>query len=879
MVRVKYLITFFMFVLALALFSGIYSASFVLGDANHSLREIYGPSENISGWVNISFTNENTNSILSDTLGNSIELFELINKSINSGYSYSCNPLGCLTDYNAENGETTKTFTLNSGNSTLYGLKFTGNVITVNSVNFDLQSDAPVSCESQIKVDIFDDGEIDYTNENIFSGAGCSNLKSYGCFDAGASTEEPSINTVPYCQKIELSESPGFEVGAWVQNVSGNLLLKMEVYDLESGVPLASCALPDFSGTGEISCTIDYPLKESEEHFVCISAIGGTGNYKIKMNSNPSPGCGFYGLPPQTNNPAAYGIFAEGKNFDAVGTLSVQNSLPSGNTMGGLVNQYILDNYGSFNCTSGCVVPIRFISGENQNLTISGLSANYEKTSGLLSENKFFDLTETPAKINSGFGKFFLNNGGFSVPSTKGNYTFNLELNSENVFSEKVSVADVPEIDSLTPISTASGFPTEFSVGITSSREVVNYFWDFGDGGIGTTTVNKVTHTYSSIGEYDLLVTAVDNGSFSSSRTFVINVSSPKNLINRTLKSTKENIDRIKTQILSFDLFTQQSIDSALGLDSAESEIERLEELFKNSTNETEYSSIVRDLIIINIPQSVLESESTSSPITFFPDRDDIELGILERITGETFNSSNENGYLNGVILWNQENIDSKIDFKEISGEFKTSVEPIVRIFEFEVDEKKDIGGSYFLIMPKLEGLMFGGGVSSNEEGGFVYVDLSGVRNGKVSFSTTEDVDFLNLPAFISPGFSRLSVLDILPPEDKEDSRLTIFILSIVLLVVIAGIVYVILRSWYKKKYEDYLFKNKNDLYNIVNYVHNAKKKGLGGKEIGDHLKKAKWSSEQIKYVMKRYVRKGTMMMDIPVSKAIGKLNKKNGIK
>ena len=64
--------------------------------------------------------------------------------------------------------------------------------------------------------------------------------------------------------------------------------------------------------------------------------------------------------------------------------------------------------------------------------------------------------------------------------------------------------------------------------------------------------------------------------------------------------------------------------------------------------------------------------------------------------------------------------------------------------------------------------------------------------------------------------------------------------------------VYIFMMYWYKKKYESYLFKNKNDLYNIVNYVKNAKAKGKTNKEVLEALKKSGWSAEQIKYVMKK---------------------------
>ena len=51
----------------------------------------------------------------------------------------------------------------------------------------------------------------------------------------------------------------------------------------------------------------------------------------------------------------------------------------------------------------------------------------------------------------------------------------------------------------------------------------------------------------------------------------------------------------------------------------------------------------------------------------------------------------------------------------------------------------------------------------------------------------------------------------------------------------------------------------------MVNYVHNSKKKGMKNKEMEENLKKAKWSSEQVTYVMKKYAGERTGMFEIPI--------------
>ena len=167
--------------------------------------------------------------------------------------------------------------------------------------------------------------------------------------------------------------------------------------------------------------------------------------------------------------------------------------------------------------------------------------------------------------------------------------------------------------------------------------------------------------------------------------------------------------------------------------------------------------------------------------------------------------------------------------------------------------------------MPKLEGLEFEQGALVKEtEDGFVYVDVSGVNS--ISFRITENVDFQTLPAFISPSISQLSLTDInIQPEARPKWAILILVLG--LLTLLGLVVYVILEKWYRVKYENYLFKNRNDLYNIVNYVHNSKKRGLSNSQISDNLRKAKWNSEQTRYVVKKYAGERTGMIELPFTK------------
>ncbi|MBS3086481.1 PKD domain-containing protein [Candidatus Pacearchaeota archaeon] len=867
----KGLFAFFLLALFVVLFVNLVSADFAVGNKSHSIETRYGQSETVKGWVNISLINEPINSLFQDSRNNSITLIDLLKK--NSSYVYSCSPTNCSTGYASASGEVSKTFNLSIGQSKTLGLRFTGDVTQVNSINFNLNSDALESCENQITIDILSNGEVDVVNNKVGS-ASCSSLRTYGCYNSNIEKEENLISETPYCQRINLSNSQGFKIGAFVKKNSGSRTLEAVIYEDNSRV--ANCVLSNASGNfEEVSCDVNYSVISPRRFYVCVNSVSGVGDYRIRGNPSPVQGCGFFGNPIPSSTPGAYEIFAEGKGFAPVGNLQIQNSLPSGINFGSLVYNYILSKYGNLNCNPECVVPIKFTSGANQRITITELSMSYQKTTGLVSENRFYELSETPARISSGFKPIYLNDGSFSVPEAVGSYNFSLKLGSRNVVSQEVNVTDIPRIVSLNPTTTASVYPTDFIASVNSAAGIKKYFWDFGDNKTQITTTNSTRYTYNATGNYKITLTVTDTRNLSSSKTFNISVRSPKNLINTTIIKTKDNLDRINTQMANFDVFSQESIDSVLRIENTTQEIATLETRFNSAQSDAEYNQIVTRLLKLPVfPKSISETKTATS-ITFSPERESINLEVIKNAAGGDYDSNNQDSYVDAVISWNQENIDSKVTFKEFIGSYDGDLRSIVKVFELEV-ANKGTGDSYFLIMPKLEGLGFERGVLVREDQGYVYVDITNME--RISFYTTDAVDFTNLPAFISPGINRLSLTNTgesIPGEEKP--KWVIFILVIIFLVIAAFIVYVILQEWYRKRYENYLFKNRNDLYNMANYIHNSKKKGLSNKDISENLKKAKWGSEQVNYAMKKYAGERTGMFEIPITSLFKKNPKTYG--
>jgi len=866
----------------IAAFVGIISAGFQVGNGeggNYSIEKIYGQESNLIGWINISFTDESLESMLEDNFGNSITLEKFL--EINPSYIHTCNPQNCGEDFSSSNGEAVKVVSLSPGSSELVGFVLTGDIVLINSVTFDAASDGDEnSCISPLKLDFIDDGIIESQSEILVDEI-CSSENDYGCFDIAQGDGSQEFNLISgstYCQRINLSESPGFSVGAWVKELSASSELTMTLYR-DDGLEVSNCVLPSITSEGEYSCDIDYATSGGD-HFVCISSGAGDGDYNIRGESNSAEECGFFGEPIRGET-AAYQIFARNKMFGIPGTQNVVNSLSDGRTLSLIVQDYIIERYGTsgglIRCSDGvgCVVPLNILSGLNQQVTLSNLLINYERQSGIVTENRFYDVTKVPAKISSDFQRIYMDNAGFVLPGDVGNYSLSLSLGGVSVLSENIEIKDAPIINSVKPTETASAFPTEFEIEITSSSNITEYEWDFGDNSSGTTFENKNTHTYSSIGIYDLIITVTDSKDISSSKIFSINVSSPKNLIEDSLAKLNSNVEKIKEDINALDLFYKQGITSVLNLDSIEANIKAFEQAFDSATGEEDYNAIITDLIKVEIPQGIIKTISAEG-VSFFNTQKNVDMDALKEIGGGDYGSK-ESAYQDSVLFWQNENVDIKVSFNEFSSE-QDSIKPIIKIFEIDISEKKNIDHDYYLVIPNLKNIGFKNNLQI-QGNGYSYVVLGG--NSRVSFYTTEEVDFTNLPVFVAPPISRLSVTEdlILDDGERESRSKLIVTLVIVLLVVLSFTVYIIMQEWYKKKYENYLFKNKNDLYNMVNYVNVAKRKGLKKGEIEKNLRKAGWSSEKVRFVMKKYAGKKTGMFEIPIGKIIRKADKSSNNK
>jgi hypothetical protein len=333
------------------------------------------------------------------------------------------------------------------------------------------------------------------------------------------------------------------------------------------------------------------------------------------------------------------------------------------------------------------------------------------------------------------------------------------------------------------------------------------------------------------------------------------NVMSNNNLIQKTLNTKKSQLNISKNEIAKYDLFVQKVLNQAMNITSSENTLEELEFQYENAETNEEYTEILNNLSLIKIPTGISQTINTNS-IVFYARDQDINLAILREIGGGNYEGQTSE-YVDAIKYWNNENLDTYLTFKEIVISYGSNEKINLRIFRFEFGANKGNEDVVYLILPKMENMIFQDILPSQigeSSSGYIYINIMEVSDN-VLFSTTQDVNFLDIPAFISPPLDSLEPITVIEPDSVEPitSRWFLFGMMIFLILIIGTITYILLQMWYRKKYETFLFKNRNNLFNIMTYIQTAKKKEMSNEEIAKNLKKAGWTGEQTNYAIRKY--------------------------
>ena len=848
-----------------------------IGNPAGNVESSYSLGEKIRGFVNISLENKTTDSKFEDSFGNSISLINVLKKR---SYNYSCSPANCESGYTASGNEESQK-TINIAGEKFAGIKISGANLHITSSSLSISSNAGISCSSQLSLDVLDNGVINWENPKYTNDICGSELKSscYTSFSEWASIDNGEF----YCEQINIPKAPAFEVKSKLR-YSGSTFNNGDIkaWIWNNGFQ-AECNLTQPASSGsDVSCTAQYSNKKSGNSYVCIKKEpSASSGYQINYRTTGSF-CGAPGIPSSsTQHVADYNIIASAKKYDSLGSFSLDeqnySKYNNGDSLTQALDIYITENYNR-DCSSGCIIPIK-LSGISQDLTINNINLQYtsDGAPGGASKNTIFEISKTPATVSSGFIKIDLADLDFRVPNQQGEKNFILNLDGSKLLESKINITGERKLQILQiyPVIIAVEQPTTFIVFTASDANNTNveYKWNFGDGsGDKTSTTNRIKYTYSALGNYTIGVKAIEKGQEIDSKSFEVNAISPKDAINETLIEYKKRLELVTNQANNLSTEYQQILKEIIDLQEVNSELSSSETEYRQlinrgDTSDAEYIALMKSLAEFNMPISIQNRQITKVPFISDPDNVDLK-EVKDLFFNEDYIPGYEEEYESALLSWHFNNIDATIEHKILSVYFTNSIEDIASEFSINIEPKSSLGyDGYLIIKEDSSNLIFRENYDKEEKFGLtgLRIDLDNTQN--IVFSVMGGVDVFDLPMYISPPLTELNIdtnTDIPEPKGFGWGK---FIFGMLILLIIAFALYIFLQEWYKHNYEIHLFKNRNDLYNLMNFIQNARKQGLNDTDLRKKLKSSRWSGEQINYTINKLDGKRVGMWEIPIFK------------
>lgn len=847
---------------AILLCAGLSIASFEY--KGNGIERIYSAGEKIRGLLNISFSDEPADAILRSNFKGTIKLLDLLEKNgFSEGVDYICSNPGCLDIYKTAGSATT--VALSEDSPLIVGFNVVGEDIVIQSLRFDMSSNAGASCNRQLLIDVLDRNEY-FIQSNKNSGAICGE-EYEGCFSAAAPTSFADITTNPYCENISLTPAPSYQLMGIVKKGTSDTNLEMTLHNSDWAV-LGECMLPkQTQDTDALGCIVNYTVTSAGNYFVCISADSDNSEYKIRSEeTNPICGTSTSGTSFDTD----FELFAHPIKFDALGTLSVNEStfydLNGETDFVGEVQSYI-DEQG--NCSKGCIVPFK-ITGLSQSLTFSNANLKFtkynrgkvENVDGLqkLEKQKSGITTTKPLNIELG-------NAGITIPLSASNTSkLYLYLNERPILPAPLNLTIKPSFGfDIYPKIVLFGVKTDFQV--ISPYTITSSSWNFGDGVSRTALGNAISHRYTQFETgYNVDVELTRSDGAKARNSFSITTGSLSESASKLMQEYENVIGNITNIINTFSSFIAEGLRSKLNLNEMKTSLNNTKQGLNNATSDEGYLSAINAALAINIPASIVVSEEGSAPIS--AGFENINVQILEQISGTTLSESGRADIKKAIAAWVEKNYDASVTYKVIS---KTNdnneKEPILTDVKISLTKKPNADASsntaYLIIDYPKDSITFAGNYSEMVSGSGTYMLIS--DSGTIEFLIYSKVSPSSLGMYISPKISELGTygqIEIIKAGGFNWGR---FIFWITVLLVIAFIAYIALQEWYKRRYESYLFKNPNDLYNIINFIFNSRKNGTDDTEIAKKLKIVGWKGEQITYAFKKLDGKRTGMFEIPI--------------
>jgi hypothetical protein len=857
--------------IVLVLTSGLASAGF--SEGNYTMQKVYSGGELIKGYLNISFSGQ-TNSNFTNSFSDGIDLLRFLKSS---DLSYQCVPSDCKDGYGSPSS-TSKSFYL-SGDKLFAFATGSYNETKATNLKFNITSDFGPSCKaSQFYIDLFDDGSIDFFN-NKNNDVACDS-KNYGCFDSSLGDDKYNwvyiASNTKLCEKISLAQAPAYRVGAKIKNGTSNIKIIVTLYDMSVSNSSAKgyCQLPSNTDpVQEKDCVVNYSSYKRFDGLVCISADTSSGSTDFQIRAETtSPKCGTSFDNVGKGYPVDYELYAFPLQYAAVNNIgfnsNVYSKLNGDSVLTSALTNYVGARYGNVNgysdCSDKCVIPFR-IWGSAQNINIDNIVLSYSspQLGGETSDSNLYSITSTKFKINTDWIQIDLKDLAINAPYFNGRKLFELNFADKNLISEMINISGGFSFD-VNPKIIAVGRNVEFIIDVGN---VTSSIWDFGDSSEKvTSSTGRTVHKYSTSGDYEVTVQAVKSNGESSTRTFKISVGDAKTSAETTFSEYKIRLLNLTSQLNSYPDWIKVELKKNVNIPDLNESLDSIEVALNKASSDSDYEKVLNNLSKLNMPYGIY-STSAGRNLPILLGFNGIDLKYIQQIAQSEVTADSATKLRADLVNWIKENYDANVSYETISEVLSSGAEPILTKFKISLTPKvADSEDTNYLIVGVPENsitFLESYSVKSLDEGSGLYIDFMGAKN--VEFYIKGKMSLEDIGAYISPEISKLGVYEYIQEPTKPKFRTRLFLIGIIVILVLFLIVYIILQEWYKKNYENSLFKSKNDLFNLINFIYNSRTAGLKDRDIKRKLESSGWSGEQVNYAFKKIDGQRTGMWEIPL--------------
>ena len=826
---------------------------------NHSVKDFYSPEEVVAGKINVTIVGEDYDEVISSNYGDEISLGDFL---VANGVDFECSPPDCSKRYGYSGVNNRKTVEVLFPKKGSAGFVLVGEDIVLRDMSMNVESSFEEGAVVPLVVEFFEKEKWEFNKFSDFFMA-----KDWGCYDSSVGVEGALIGPSFYCETISIKDSGTLRVGA---NIGGG-----DVGDINMAI------YPD---TGYYECSFNPNLEsgcilspESGEIFyggdyeVCVGADSLT-SYRIYEESE-GENCGFVYDNKYEDSVGDFAIYVQTVKYADSNSFGWDNF--DYEAIVDAANELIQERYLG-NCSEGCVLPVIF-SGVSQNVIISNIELMYTDKGKWASSNNIYDLEIEPVVVDFD-GELDLSLLDFVVKKAG---KFIVSLGDENLFSEMVDILPSPMIKSVFPLNPPFGVPIKFYVSIDfDGNESIEYEWIFGDNDSMKTDVPFVMHTYGKHDNYSLSLKVDAGENLINEKHFIVSTITPDAAINTTLTAKKESLSVVESHISGFPGWYGNKLLRILGISAMQADLDRLERVWNNSVRDEDLVKVAGELFELNIPV-VISVNSFDVPY-LMTDLEDIDIEPIEVISGGLSGATNKE-YANPILTWQNQNIAGSYFEQEIVvSYFNGEDEKVMRVYEIDVLSNSN-EESYFVINKPFNELFFEESVGARSVEDVTVIIFGAGESKKIKFYYEGDKP---TSFFISPRLSSIIleaniddscnydyVCDETAGETYNNCRtdckpvekaVTFLILGILLLLII----YTLMVIWYKKRYENYLFKDASQMYNLVMYVTNAQARGKNDLRVRAELRAKGWSAERVDYVIKKSHGKRTGMFEIiPISK------------